>query len=267
MNNSPAEIIAALLIANDIFGDPEAPVLDWPLYINDLPDKKGTKIVPDNCAAIFDMEGVKDGRLMTGENIKHRGVAIQVRSRRSADGWVIITQAEEFLERVFGQVVSISTNNYTLKNISQTGPAMLAGLEEGNKQRAMHVVNFLTTIEVGGSGSPDIVTTSGARRIIRTYTADHAVLQTESNYALVGNGAGPITFTLPPWQEGLTFEFYNNTAFLMTVATSGSDKLKNYSGLWDMAASAEGGSKIQVVATVAGTWAVETLEGSEWDLE
>ncbi len=263
MNNSPAEILAALLIANNIFGDPEDVVLDWPIYINDLPDKKGAKIVPDNCAAIFDMEGVKDGRLMTGENIKHRGVALQVRSRLSADGWVAITRAEEFLEMVFGLVVTITTNTYTLKNISQTGPAMFVGLEEGNKQRAMHVVNFNTTIERGGSGSDMI----GTRRIVEVFTASHTVTNNESGNFLVANGTAPLVFTLPPWSEGLSFEFKNNVAFNMTVLPVGGDKLQAMGGLYGVATNrAEIGGKIQVLADVGGTWSVETLEGSEWNL-
>ena len=72
---SPAAILSQYLIDAGVFTDPSI-ASAWPLYISHLPDDDN---VEDNAAAIYDSPGIKDGRLMAGRTIEHRGVQLILR--------------------------------------------------------------------------------------------------------------------------------------------------------------------------------------------
>lgn len=264
MNDSPATIISEILFAANLFGRPTALPLDWPLYLGFVPDKVG---IPDEIAAIFDTEGVKDGRLMSGKNILHHGVQILTRSLARRVGYEKLAAVEALIEQLSRTSVMVGSNTYMVVNVSQTSPILSLGHEEGDKRRSLYTINALCTITDEAGGGPVPVPTTGARRTIVRYTTDHTVTADESNYVLVANGTAPLAFTLPTWDEGLTYEFFNNVGFPMQIRTSSGDKFKAAGALWDTFTGGTSGDKIQMVATVAGVWAVETLEGSDWDME
>ena len=144
MQYSPAEVIAEFLIAEGIFTR-TSDDSDWPLYVSYMPDDDE---LPDDLAVIYDTEGVKDGRLMSGANVWHHGFQVQIRARSFQDGWMKATDAETSLASVARETVNMSSSSeYVLHNLSQTGPPMFFGLEGGTKRRNLIALNALATIE------------------------------------------------------------------------------------------------------------------------
>jgi len=70
INNPPADVMAEYLVAQGLFTDPSKGKA-WPIYLTHEPDAPTTK---DDVGTIYDTIGVKDGRVMSGENIFHFGI-------------------------------------------------------------------------------------------------------------------------------------------------------------------------------------------------
>ena len=146
MNHTPAYILAALLtkVGVEIF-TPPSEAEAWPLYISHEPD--GPR-VEDNCGTVYDTEGVKDGRVMSGENIFHHGVQLRIRTGQYTDGWVKAEEAAVYLETVQEEEVDIGEETYQIDAVTQTSPILPLGQEEGtSKRRELFTVNFLVSLK------------------------------------------------------------------------------------------------------------------------
>lgn len=142
MIHSPATVLHDYLIEQGTFGDPDASSLVWPLYISYMPDDQGINDV----GAIYDVDKVKDGRHMAGDNVFHHIIQIRIRSQIFPDGWTKTEAVRAKLESVLRTVAIVDGTPYTLQNISQEGGPFYLGLEEGTKRRHLFSMNFLATI-------------------------------------------------------------------------------------------------------------------------
>lgn len=142
--HSPASVISAWLIESGVFTAPTDND-DWPVYIGIMPDGRG---VPDDCAAIYDSPGLKDGRLMgSGLNILHHGIQIRLRARVYADGWEKGQEITEALAAATLQnQVVLEGYTYSLQNVSQQETLIPVGYEESPPRRALFTVNYLATL-------------------------------------------------------------------------------------------------------------------------
>ena len=139
LSDSTASVIAAHLIAEGIFTDPDA-VGSWPLSISHLPNN------PDNAGAIYDTTGLKDGLLMEGTVIYKYGLQMLIRSFVYGDGRTKANAVASEMESITDDSVVIGATTYTLQNISQVGSVLFLGIEQGSKRRNLFSINFLATI-------------------------------------------------------------------------------------------------------------------------
>ncbi len=139
---SPARILSAYLIAQGKFVAPASS--PWPLYIASMPD---TDNVESNLGVIYDTDGVKDGRLMAGENIIHEGVQVRVRAEDYNAGHNKAREVEELFETTVRESVTIETVEYMIESISQTSSIIPLGPEDGTTRREIFTINFLATIK------------------------------------------------------------------------------------------------------------------------
>lgn len=145
LKHSPATIIKELLTSSDFgyFTDPIEHGF-WPLYIGHMPDGDLTK---DDCGAVYDTSGVRDGRLMEGEVIFHYGLQLKIRSAHFADGWEKANAVASRLAQVKRELIEVEDTEYRIDNLSQTTQIIPLGLEEGTKRRFLSTINFITTIQ------------------------------------------------------------------------------------------------------------------------
>lgn len=141
---SPAYILSKYII--DVLETMTIPSVGgiWPLYISHLPDDKD---VADNCGAIYDTTGVKDGRLMSGEVPQHFGIQIMIRSLGNQAGYVKIEDVAADMDAVLNVELSLDSGDYIIQNVSRTSPVISLGIEGGTKRRFRFTVNFLMTIK------------------------------------------------------------------------------------------------------------------------
>lgn len=145
-SHAPAEVLRSYLVGEGVLGDPEGSSLTWPGYVGFLPDKED---VPDDAASLHDTEGTKDGRLMRGTNILHPGITVLVRARDYDEGWTKAQAIASALEEATGDTEVVGATTYTLRNVSQQGPVIALGLEEGTRRRFLFSINFLATLSEG----------------------------------------------------------------------------------------------------------------------
>jgi len=143
INNPPADVMAEYLVAQGLFTDPSKGKA-WPIYLTHEPDAPTTK---DDVGTIYDTIGVKDGRVMSGENIFHFGIQVRVRAQQYLDGWQKARDVVADLETVKNVEVLVEESVYTLVNISQTSQVLFIGLDESTKRRNLFTVNFLATLK------------------------------------------------------------------------------------------------------------------------
>lgn len=143
LSKSPATILQALLVAEEVFGDPEASSPTWPCFVGFTPDAS-----VDDVGTVYDTAGYDDGRLMpTGEYLMHHGVQIRVRAQDYDTAWSKISEVAEALKDVVRADVEIEDATFTIHNVKQAGPPLSLGVEEGTKRRSLFVLNCLMTIE------------------------------------------------------------------------------------------------------------------------
>lgn len=155
--DSPAKILAAFLIGNAVFGDPEDSAPTWPLFIGYLPDAAE---VPDSAAAIYDTQGLANSREI-GPPFEHAvfyGIQVKVRAQEADDAWAQIAAVVALLGQVSGQTATVGATDYELQCVDQVSSPLFMGIESGTKRRCAYVVNFLCTINGGASSSPPINT-------------------------------------------------------------------------------------------------------------
>ena len=141
---SPAIILANYLIAQTTFTDPADNDV-WPLYISSMPDGKN---VESDVGTIYDSTGLKDGRLMTGENILHFGIQVRIRAANYNDGYnqaLIVTDLFEAIDKV---TVTVDSVDYFIQSVTQSTVIVPLGPEENStKRQELFTVNFLATIK------------------------------------------------------------------------------------------------------------------------
>lgn len=140
LNNSPAEIMRAILLApsDALFSDPDDDA-SWPLYVSAMTDGTGT---PNNMAAVYDTDGLIHARLLSsGRNLMSYGIQLKTCSLDYSLGFIRLSKAAEYLAKVKRTTVQVSSNSYVVDTIIQTSLVMSAGQDE--KRRAFSTVNFL----------------------------------------------------------------------------------------------------------------------------
>lgn len=148
MRHSAARIIATHLIDLELFTAATAVPSTFPLYVGFMPDQEDA--TPDS-AALYDTEGVKDGRLMRGgSNIVHPGIQLRVRSTVHDTGWSKIHEIEEEIASMLRTEITVWDDplltKYRVQNCSLTSPVIFLGLEEGPIRRYLFTANWLVTI-------------------------------------------------------------------------------------------------------------------------
>ena len=142
----PSEILRQLLIIKGLGVLPSTreKTDPWPVYISHEPDgdEEDTNLI-----TIYDVSGVKDGRLMTGSLVQHPGCQIRIRSRPFLVGWSRAKAIFELFESVLREELVIDTITYSIQNISITSPILPLGImEDDTKKRDIFTLNVLLTI-------------------------------------------------------------------------------------------------------------------------
>jgi len=145
MNHSPAEIIAQYLISKGKVIQPGESGT-WPIYVGYLPDAPESRVDPDVVASM-DSESLKDGRVMGGDPLFHRGVQILLRGKDYNEGYVKAEDLANTLASARRSRVRIGDDAYRIDNVTQTTDVVRLGLEEGTKRRWTFSVNFLATLQ------------------------------------------------------------------------------------------------------------------------
>lgn len=199
--HSPAHIVARYLIAEAAATDPDDDDA-WPVFIGHMPDSDA---VPDNCIAVYDTEGLRDGRLMrTGAVVVHPGLQVRIRSRSHTTGWSKAIEVWELLQLVNRTEVwvpeDVGNRAYTIQNLSQDGPPLALGVEPGTKRRNLFTLNYLATLNEEG-----LMLTGLVETVAHDVDASLAAAALE-NYFHTNSGAGtdPIRLELPPAADGLS---------------------------------------------------------------
>lgn len=140
---SPAQILASFLIDAVLFTTPSAGST-WPLFVSSMPDGE---MIEQDCAAIYDTAGLKDGRLMSGTNILHYGLQIRIRAASYNDGWAKAESVLSAMEAIANEEITIDAVDYVINNVTQTSTITALGAEPGTKRRELLTVNFLATLK------------------------------------------------------------------------------------------------------------------------
>jgi len=148
MNHTPAQILQAYLVSNDVdlFKKPKSQVR-WPLYANSLPDGVN---VEDDAGAVYDTVGTKDGRDMdSGESYWHHGIQVRVRSKVFTAGLLKAKEVVDEFATVALAEIKLDQTTYEIGAITQTSDVLpLAGGEaEALRRRSEFTVNFLVTVK------------------------------------------------------------------------------------------------------------------------
>ncbi len=142
---APALILATYIRAQGLMATPAAGAT-WPLYVSRMPDTSDT---PTNCGVLYDVAGVKDGRIMSGgEVIQHFGIRLRIRCSAHITGWVKAEAIANNLDSVQNEALAVGGNNYQISNVSRVGLIVALGNEPGTKERALFECNFLVTIKI-----------------------------------------------------------------------------------------------------------------------
>ena len=137
---SPASILAAYIISKETMSNP-ADNSDWPLYVSYLPDG-----VNDNAGAIYNTQGIKDGRLMEGQVIEHYGLQIKIRSDIHNTAWDKIEDISNDLDLINREEITVDFIDYLIHSVDRIGSIITLGTEPGTKKRQLFTLNFLVTL-------------------------------------------------------------------------------------------------------------------------
>ena len=135
---SPAVLIRSVM---QYYGNASFPQdnLAWPAYISAMPDGN---TVMDECIALYDMEGMKEGREMNTGNVFERyRVQVKVRSRDYQTGWERLANIIQTLDAVNCLGLDAIEYIYYLPVVSRGLPVSL-GPEPGMKRRFYFTVNL-----------------------------------------------------------------------------------------------------------------------------
>ena len=120
-SHSPADVLRHALIQAGLGTLPSANG-EWPIYTDHLPDK------PDNAICTYDTTGVADGRLMSGQTIRHPGWQVRLRGKTTRAAWVKAREVQRTLDTLRELTVAIAGETYTVASITQTSDVVSLGL-------------------------------------------------------------------------------------------------------------------------------------------
>lgn len=143
--NSPAEIICAALAMQGVCslpGNLTGPLTGlWPVYVGQLPDS------PDNAAAVYDLAGVADGRLMRdGTHVIHPGWQVRVRATDYPTAYNKASAIKTALEGFRNFQVAIVGVSYTIAAITLQGGILSMGMEPDARKRNNFALNGSITL-------------------------------------------------------------------------------------------------------------------------
>jgi hypothetical protein len=141
--NSPADVIAQLLIEMGLVTDPTlVPLQAWPVYVDVEPT------TPDSCVTVKDTEGKDDGRTMTdGERHQHHGFQVRVRSAAPPIGFVKANAIAVALDQQVNQaLVTLGSHTFIVYEITRTGDVLPIGKDTPNSKRSVFTVNCVSPI-------------------------------------------------------------------------------------------------------------------------
>lgn len=150
--HAPGEVVRALLIQLGV-GSDGITYLDWPIFIDEEPDK------PDNCITIEEIQGKLDGvHQPTGETIEHYGFHISIRCVRTTTGTASQIPGYRIARNKVDQVcVQLSQNvaqliltldniQYLISGCLQLSSADPLGKARNNSGRYRFTVDYQITI-------------------------------------------------------------------------------------------------------------------------
>ncbi len=137
---SPASILAAYIRSQGTMSDPADSIV-WPLYVSYLPDETET-----NAGAVYNTQGIKDGRLMEGSVIQHYGLQVKVRSDVHNTGWTKAEDISNDLDLIYREEIEVDSKDYLIHSVNRVGSIIALGTEPGTKKRQLFTINFLVTL-------------------------------------------------------------------------------------------------------------------------
>jgi hypothetical protein len=148
MSASLAQRLVQWLVDEEIGWDPDAdevanPKADWPIFLGNMPDNER---IPDQAIAVYDTNGLKDGRLMEGPTIRHPGFQIRVRAMDYGVGWQKAQTIEAKLDTLSRVTVQVDGEPYSIKVVSQTGSILVLGQEPEGRRRQGFTINGTATL-------------------------------------------------------------------------------------------------------------------------
>lgn len=141
MNTSPSQIVRQLLAdANvvSIAATTAGKTAVWPCYIAAMPDGDA---VSDDCVAVYDIPGIKQGRQMEGTVLERFAIQVKVRARNYMVGWQKMAAIVDALDDVYFADVQASTAYAYRVQAIMRGVPLSIGPEVGTKRRFLFTLN------------------------------------------------------------------------------------------------------------------------------
>jgi hypothetical protein len=144
MSYSAARWLQKYLIDQGIAANPDtAPLGNWPIYLDGMPDGAG---VPNDCLAIFDTVGRKDGRYMrSGQTVIHPGVMVHVRAVDRDDAYSKIDAVLNKFDGLLRAQIIIGSDSTVIQSVSIRGNPMSLGEVPGDVRRFGFSLNAIVS--------------------------------------------------------------------------------------------------------------------------
>lgn len=142
LQNSPADIVRWLMIANGWGSDPTIldgsgnPTGAWPIYAGAEPSS------PDNVITLYDTAPTMEGRIQyTGEQVHHWGIQARVRATDYTTGWAMAQLIHDrWSQSLHTQYVTIGSTQYCVHSVSGSRIQSL-GKDAPSTKRSLFTVN------------------------------------------------------------------------------------------------------------------------------
>ena len=136
---SPAQVVHAFLKAQGAVQNTNQKA-DWWAVIG----KRVTE--PDNAVFVYDTTGIKDGKLMTGDQIVHHGIQVVVRGFPYTKAYTKAQDVIRLLSAAARVAVVVGAETVTLCSFTLTSPVMHLG-QENDQVREMFSLNGTVTLQ------------------------------------------------------------------------------------------------------------------------
>lgn len=133
MNYPPSALIRAILVQGGVLDLPGETNAVCPAYVSRMPDGDD---VPDSAACLFDIAGLKQGRLMSGAVQERMGVQLMVRDLAYPDAWRKMAACLAVLDAVVRQGIDTGEYFYFIPAIRR-GTVLSVGGAPSDEQRRL----------------------------------------------------------------------------------------------------------------------------------